>query len=148
MQLDVPFPNWAGRCQQGGLGSQVKGMATPSLALRQRFELLKKLHFGWSCADGFCPRCPHNQHDDPQMGLPKLDKQDISPPSVKIGRPSQYFRHGRNSLSRRCKPRAEEGTTLNQSPAWGMAVERAKALERVSGAESIRASKIQRRPHQ
>ena len=53
-------------------------------------------------------------------------------PSSKILRPSQYWRQSRNSQSWRW---ALEGTTFNQSPAWGRAVELARDLVRRSGTD-------------
>ena len=56
-------------------------------------------------------------------------------PSSNILRPSQYWTQSRNSQSWRWRPRALEGTTFNQSPAWGRAVELARTLVRRSGAD-------------
>ena len=52
-------------------------------------------------------------------------QMDILPPS-KLWRPSRYWRHGQNSQSRRWRPRAvwaDDETTFNQSPTWGIAQE-------------------------
>ena len=61
-------------------------------------------------------------------------------PSSNIQRPNQYQRYG-CSQSNKWRPSEDEGTTFSQSPAWEMADERARALERTSGALSKRAEK-------
>ena len=50
------------------------------------------------------------------------------------GTPSQYRRQQGNAWSWMRRPKEADGTPLSQSPAWGSADERAKALARVEGA--------------
>ena len=81
----------------------------------------------------------------PTWWSPKGSAKDLQTrhlvPSSNIGRPSQHCRHSLNSRSKGWSPNADEGATFNQSPACGMALERAKALSSMSGAESRRRSK-------
>ena len=76
----------------------------------------------------------------PKRSAPDLQTEHI-PLSSNIWSPSQYCKQKWNSRSCRWRPRDGEGMTSSQSPAWWIAEERARDLDRVSGAEASGASK-------
>ena len=74
--------------------------------------------------------------NDHRKGRQLNGTQDMAPYHQTSMSPSQYCRQKRDSRSCMWRPTAGEGTTLSQSPACTMEVERARVWEPKSGAEA------------